>query len=206
MEHLKEIGVSMPKHFIIPAYQPDFDGGVEKYALRKAKEVHDKFGAPWIIKTLTPDQDAGVHVAKTFPELVDAIADISEHEESPDAKSGPRSEHRGILIEELITGKNAFMHNVSGFRGQEVYTFPIMGFSKEQKINLEETAKNLHKHLGATHYLKSNFVVHPRRGIFLTSIEFHLDLKANSHLQKMCESVGAKTSDIVDHILEVGLK
>ncbi len=192
-EHLTGIDLPMPKHLVLPAYQVDFDGPIEKYATKKAKEVHEKFGAPWIVKTLTPDENAGIHVAKTFPELIDAIADITKHGKS-------------ILVEELITGKNAFMHTVRGFRGQDMYTFPVIGFSKEQKINLEETAKNLHKHLGATNYLKSNFVVHPKRGIFLTSIEFSPDSKKDSHLQKMCESVGAKTEHLLEHILESNLK
>ena len=192
-EHLKGIDLQMPKHFVILAYQSDFDGQEKSFAIKKAKEVHEKFGAPWIVKTLTPDENVGIHVAKTFPELVDAISDISKHGKS-------------ILVEELITGKNAFMHTVRDFRGQGIYAFPPGNFSKEQKINLEETAKNLHRHLGATSYLKSNFVVHPKRGIFLTSVEFYPSLKENSHLQKMCESVGAKTSHVLEHILEMGLK
>ncbi len=222
-EHLVGMDLPMPKYLVIPAFQEDFDGREGSFAIKKAKEVHEKFGAPWIVKTLTPDESAGpvrgregsqrpsasngtgIHVAKTFPELVDAILDISRHGKS-------------ILVEELIAGKNAFMHTVRGFRGSparnashsdagvDIYVFPAGNFSKEQKINLEEAAKNLHRHLGATHYLKSNFVVHPKRGIFLTSIEFSPDFKKDSHLQKSCESVGAKMEHLLEHILESNLK
>src|SRR3989344_7298587 len=37
-EHIANAGVTMPQHFIIPAYQADFDGPVEKFATKKAKE------------------------------------------------------------------------------------------------------------------------------------------------------------------------
>ena len=62
-EHMKEIGVKMPRHFVIPAYQPDFDGTYERFILRKAKEVHEKFSPPWIVKSLTNDFNIGIHLS-----------------------------------------------------------------------------------------------------------------------------------------------
>lgn len=191
-EHMKKIGVNMPRHILFPAYQEDFDGPRNKYALRKAKEVHEKFPAPWIVKSLTTDKNVGVHVVKTFPELADAIEDISLHGES-------------ILVEELISGKNAFMHTISGFRGEDVYAFPAGNFSKNEKEELINTAKNIHQHIGVPDYLKSNFVINPRNGIYLTSVEFSPDFKNGSHLDKACESVGAKMHQIVRHILDLSL-
>ena len=38
-EHMKNIGVTMPKSVVLPVYQPDFDGLREKYVIKKAKEV-----------------------------------------------------------------------------------------------------------------------------------------------------------------------
>lgn len=206
--HMKAIGVKMPKHIILPLYQEDFDGRRDEYALKKAKEVFEKFPSPWIIKTLTYDPNAGVHVAKTFPELAYAIEDISQHQKS-------------ILVEELISGKNAFMHTVSDFRGENVYIFPAGNVSIREKVptsrfeksgvgiptesvgkKLEEIAKNLHGHLENPNYLKSNFVLNNKRGIFLTSVEFLPDLGRNSHFSRSCESVGAKMHHVVEHILE----
>jgi len=191
-EHAKSIEIKMPRHLILPVYQKDFDGPRERYSIKKAKEVHEKFQAPWIIKSLTPDLNIGVHVAETFPELVNAIEDLVKHEKS-------------ILVEELITGKNVFMHTVSGFRGQNIYSFPVENFSKSEKEKLTTLAENLHQHLSVSNYLKSNFVLSPQKGIYLTSVEFHPDLKEDSHFNKMCESVGAKAHHIVDHLIESSL-
>ena len=204
-EHMKQIGVKMPRHFVIPVYQNDFDGPLDKYIFKKAKEVHEKFGAPWIVRPFSPDRNMGIHLAKTFPELLAAIEDGVNHNES-------------ILIEEFIMGKNANMHSVLGFRENpsvqagDVYVFPADSlydnrqvFSKEEKEKLIYLVKNLHKHLTVKNYLNSWFVVHPKKRIYLTSIDFFPDLKENSHFNKSCESVGAKMNHVIEHILNKAL-
>jgi D-alanine-D-alanine ligase-like ATP-grasp enzyme len=191
-EHMKKIGVNMPRHLILPMYQKDFDGPKNEYALKKAKEVFEKFSSPWIVKPLTTDLDVGVHVAKTFSELADAIEDVSKHQKS-------------ILVEELISGKNAFMHTLSDFRGEDIYAFPAGNFSRDEKEKLIETAKNIHNHIGASYYLKSNFVLNPKKGIFLTSVEFSPDLREDSNFSQNCESVGTKMHKVTEHILDLTL-
>ena len=192
-EHVKEIGVQMPKSIVFPLYQKDFDGPIESYATKKAKEVFEKFAGPWIVKTFTPDSNMGIHLAKTFLELVDAIEDGVNHEKS-------------ILVEEFILGKIASVHSVPKFRGEDIYTFPLGNsfgvFSVEEKEKIAMLAKKLHKHLGAKHYLKSDFVLSPRGKVYLLQIDGTPDLNPNSHFGEVCESVGAKMSHVIEHILE----
>jgi len=192
-EHIKEIGLKMPKKIVLPAYQPDFDGPVEKYINQKAKEVHKKFSAPWVVKSFTEDLDMGIHLAKTFPELVRAIEDGVHHGKS-------------ILVEEFIYGKSASMHSVSGFRGKDIYIFPPDKEHKKDRDALLFASRDLHEHLGVEHYLKSDFSIHPTRGIFVTNITLNPDLKEGSHLHSTVESVGAKMHHIVEHMLEQVLK
>ncbi|MEI8270692.1 MAG: hypothetical protein WCG45_04950, partial [bacterium] len=178
-EHMKVIGVKMPRHFVIPAYQEDFDGPLDKFILKKAREVHEKFSPPWVIKSLTNDFDIGIHVANTYQELVNAIEDIVNHNKS-------------ILVEEFITGKEVSVHSISGFRAQEIYNFPAIGnFSIIEKEKLNEISKLIHKHLNISNYLNSNFVVHPNRGIFLKNIEFLPDIKIDSHFHKTALYIGS---------------
>ena len=192
-EHMAQIGVSMPRHFVIPVYQSDFDGPRERYSIKKAKEVHEKFGAPWIIKSYTEDANMGIHLAKTFNELVASIEDGVNHGKS-------------IMVEEFIGGKVAAMHSMPHFRGKDVYTFPLGNtfgnFSSEEKNKLESLVKTLHSHLGAKHYLKTNFVLTPMGKVYLTEIESTLDLKPDSHFSQAVESVGAKMHHVIEHILE----
>jgi D-alanine-D-alanine ligase-like ATP-grasp enzyme len=199
-EHMKNIGVQMPKSVILPVYQKDFDGPRETrlpdgqgYAIKKAQEVFEKFPSPWIVKSFTPDSNMGIHLAKTFNELAGAIEDGVEHEKS-------------ILIEEFIAGKVASVHSVPHFRGQDIYTFPLGNsfgfFSADEKEKLTALAKDLHTHIGAKHYLKSDFVLSPRGRVYLLGIEITPDLDKDSHFSQVCESVGAKTHYVIEHILE----
>jgi len=195
-EHMKQIGVPMPRSVILPVYQKDFDGAKDKYAIKKAREVFEKFSSPWIVKSFTEDENMGIHLAKTFPELVEAIEDGVKREKS-------------ILVEEFIAGKVASVHSVPLFREEDIYTFPLGNafgiFSSAEKEKLATLAKNLHKHIGAKHYLKSNFILNPRGKIFLLQIESAPDLKPDSHFSQACGEAGAKMHQVVEHILENAL-
>ena len=192
-KHIKDIGVAMPRHIVLPVYQKDFDGDREKYPIKKAKEIFDKFSSPWIVKSLTSDYDMGIHIAKTFPALINAIED------------GVARGH-SIIIEEFISDKVASLHSVLGFRGEDIYTFPVVSisgsFSSNEREKLSEIAKYLHKHIDAEHYLKSDFALNSRGKVYLLSVELHPDLKKDSHFHQVCESVGAKAHHVVEHILE----
>jgi D-alanine-D-alanine ligase len=196
-EHMKKLGVPMPRSILLPVYQKDFDGFRERYAIRKAKEAFERFSSPWIVKSFTEDSTMGIHLAKTFPELVRAIEDGVEHEKS-------------ILIEEFIPGKVASVHTVPMFRGEEIYAFPIGNafgiFSPSEKEELAALAKNIHEHVGARQYLKSDFILNPRGKIYLLQIESAPDLKPDSHFCQVCDLVGAKPQQVVEHILEQALK
>ena len=195
-QHMAQIGVPMPRSIILSVYQKDFDGPRERYAIKKAKEVHEKFGGPWIVKSFTEDSNMGIHLAKTFNELVGAIEDGVLHDKS-------------ILVEEFIAGKVASVHSVPGFRGENVYTFPFGNsfgtFSTDEKEKLATLVKTLHTHIGAGHYLKSDFILTPRGRIYLLQIESHPDLKPDSHFSQSAELAGAKMHDIIEHILERAL-
>ena len=206
--HIKSIGLQIPRSVVFPLYQKDFDGPREKYSIKKAKEVFEKFGSPWIVKSFTEDSNMGIHLAKTFPELVDAIEDGVMHKKS-------------ILVEEFIEGKVASVHSVVGFRGDlpalpngreqagDIYTFPLGNsfgiFSNSERERLTSLAKDLHKNVGAGYYSKSNFVLSPRGKVYLLNMEYVPDLKTRSHFSQVCESVGAKTHHVIEHIIEKAL-
>jgi D-alanine-D-alanine ligase-like ATP-grasp enzyme len=190
--HMKSIGIQMPKSIVLPLYQKDFDGPAEKYAIKKAKWILEKFGAPWIIKSFTPDSNMGIHLAKTFPELVEAIEDGVMHKKS-------------ILVEEFISGKVFSIHSLAQFRGEDVYIFPPENSLINEKEKITDLVKNLHKHLGIRYYLKSDFTLHPKKGFFLTNVDFSPDFRSGSHFDQSSQYVGAKTHHIIGHILERAL-
>lgn len=192
-DHLKGAGIKMPRSVLIPAYLRDLDGDKKYYALKKAKEVFEKFSAPWQIRSLSRDKNMAVHLAKTFPELASSIEDGLNHNTS-------------LVVEEFVSDQSVQMHSVAGFRGEDIYVFPPEGLPKEIKEKAIELIKNLHKHLRVKHYLKSELAYHPKRGLFLKNVGFAPDLKQGSQFEKICESVGAKVHHIVDDIIKSVLK
>jgi D-alanine-D-alanine ligase len=180
-KHIKSLGLSMPRYIISP---------------KNAREVFEKFGSPWIVKMFDEVSNTSVQLTKTFPELVEAIKDGVRHEKS-------------ILVEEFIAGKIASVHSVPMFRNEEIYIFPLGNsfgiFSAEEKKKLEDLVKELHQHLGAKHYLKSDFVLTPRGKVYLLQIDGMPDLKQDSHFSQVCSSVGTQMHNVVEHILEQAL-
>lgn len=191
-EHMKQIDVPMPRHIVLPLYQADFDGPRDLYVIKKAKEVHAKFGAPWIVKSFTEDTSMGIHLAKTFDELVRGIEDGVNHGKS-------------ILVEEFIEGKIATLHTLRNFRNEDLYAFPLGNaygvFSNEEKEKLSNLAREIHSHINADEYLKSDFVMSPRGKVYLLNISLTPDLKPESHFSQVVHLVGAKVHWITEHIL-----
>jgi len=188
-DHMQKSGINMPRHLLLPAYQYDFDQDPQIYAVKKAKEVFEKFGGPWMLRPFPENPHLSPHVAKTYPDLSRAILELINPEHS-------------ILIEELIPGKNIETHSLGGFRGEEVYTFPVHGVSTEDKARISSLARDLHKHFGDNFYLNSHFVLHPRGKIYLTNIKFSPDFNQGSHFQQAFDMVGSKSHHVIDHVLD----
>lgn len=189
LEHMKKLDVHLPRRVVIGAYYEHFDGDLQKFAFRKAKSVHEKFGAPWLVKSFPPDRHKGVRVLKTFEELLDTIY--------ASAAAGV-----GLEVEELISEKSTEVHVVPGFRGEDLYTLPVQGFSELEKDKILALAKNMYQHFGADSYFNARLLLHPRRGIFLHEVRLLPDLHPSSHLHQAVELIGAKTRDIIDSLLE----
>lgn len=192
-EKIKKEGIKMPRHIILPVYQSDIDGSARTFAEKKAREVFEKFSAPWIVKSYNPDMNQGIHLAKTFPELVRAILDGAAHRDS-------------TLVEEFIPGKVGSLHTIPHFRGEKIYSFPFGNsfgsFSAAEREKLIETAKNLREKLGVSHYLKSDFILGKKGEVFLLDFDLAPDLREGSHFGEVCRLAGAKMHEIIGHILD----
>src|SRR3989338_498896 len=164
-EHMESIGVGMSRRVVAP---------------EAARDVLEKFGAPWIVKS-----GSEVRIIKIFNELADVINGVGD-----------------IIVEEFIGGVPGAVHSVLNFRDENIYAIPPSGLTAKEKKNVRYLAKNLHTHLGAQHYLKTDFVLHPKRGFFITNIDFSPDLRANSHFEQACQSVGAEMHHLMEHMLE----
>lgn len=145
-----------------------------------AREVHGKFPAPWLIR-----DGSEARIVKTYAELTEAL-----------------DGREGVVVEEFIVGSPGAVHCMADFRGEGVYVLPDKNLTKEEKEMATGFARELYGHLAEGKYLKIDFTIHPRLGIYVTNIDFHPDLRANSHLAEHLGLIGGKTHHLVEHILE----
>jgi D-alanine-D-alanine ligase len=219
-QEFTKLGIKTPRHILFPVYQEDFDGPKNEYALKKAKEVWERLPPPWIVKPLTGGSSMGVHVCKTFPALVEAF------------KVGV-NEKVSVLVEEFINGKEATVGVIDNFRGQKVYALPPIeiripktatffdnevkyngqsqeicpgNFTDEEKRELERLASLIHTGLDLSHYSRSDFIIHPKRGIYALEVNTLPGLTAESLMPKALNAIGSNLPEFIDHIINLALK
>jgi len=195
--------LKMPKRILFPVYQMDLDGPEEDYPTKKAQEVWRTMPAPWIVKPLTKGTSMGIHVCKTFPELVRAF-------------EVGMSQKVSVIVEEMIAGIEAKVFTIDKFRNKELYTLPVLEicegkqicpgrFLKNEKSELENLAQVIHKELNLDHYSQSNFIVHPKRGVYVLSVYTLPPLHQDSDIKHALESVGSSMGEFIDHVLMLAL-
>lgn len=216
-QEFAKLGINTPKHILFPAYQADFDEPKSRYAEKKAREVWERLPPPWIVKPLTGGSSMGVHVCKTFQSLVEAF------EEGVNEKVS-------ILVEEFIKGKEATVGVIDNFRGKEVYTLPPIeiripktstffdnevkyngesqeicpgNFTDAEKEELERLASLIHTGLGLSHYSRSDFIIHPKRGIFALEVNTLPGLAKMCLIPKALNAVGSNLPEFIEHIIRL---
>lgn len=185
----------------------------------EAHKVFQKFPLPVIVKPVSSGSSVGVTIVKGFPDLEDAIKKAFEHSEN-------------VLIEEFIKGKEATCGVIDDFRDQEYYALPPIeirphenrffdyeakyqgksdeivpgNFTEAEKREIERMAVEAHKALGLRHYSRSDFMIHPKRGVFILETNTLPGLTEESLIPKALHSVGASLSHFLDHIIGLAMR
>lgn len=207
----KQHNLKTPYHIVVES-SPDVRARV--------LDIHKSFPNPRVVKPIGSGSSVGVTVAKTLGELESALLEAWKH--SPQA-----------LVEEYISGKEATCGVIENFRGEPLYALlPVEvrprsspffdyaskytaggadeicpgNFSQEEKAAIQFAAKMAHLALGLRHYSRSDFRVHPKRGIYILETNTLPGLTNESLFPKSLEAVGCKLSDFLDHLISLALK
>lgn len=227
-EQFKILGVKTPQHILFEAYQEDIDAvpglhgedARNKYAEKKAHEVMGRISPPWIVKPLSGGSSVRMHLCKTFPELVNTFEEIIDAKES-------------ILVEEFIEGKEATVGVVDNLRGENIYVLPPIeirvptdkeyfdfeskyngksqeicpgNFTNKEKEELINLARLIHKGLNLSHYSRSDFIIHPKKGIYALEVNTLPGLTSESLMPKGLNAVGIDIPEFIDHLLKLALE
>lgn len=218
-EQFLKLGIKTPNYLAIPKYEEE-DGSIDSYAVSISKKIHDKLSPPWILKPLSGGSSVGMRICRTYVDLIDAFLEGINTETD-------------ILVEEMIEGKEATVGVINNFRDKAVYVLPTVeiripknksffdfeakytgvseevcpgNFSNIEKEELSRLAGLIHTGLNLDHYSRSDFIVHPNKGIYALEVNTLPGLTDESLVPKMLNAVGSDVPTFIDHIIRLAIK
>lgn len=205
-------GIKTPLHVTLNIR----DNGLENQIM----SIFKKFPMPVVVKPSATGSSVGVSVAHDFFELNEAIQKASQYSSD-------------ILIEEFIRGKEATCGVLNHFRGEHTYALlpveiippPKNGFfdfdakysggsqevcpgnfTDDEKKEIQRLAVLAHKALDLKHYSRSDFIVSPKRGIYILEVNTLPGLTEQSLYPKSLKAVGSSVPEFLDHIITLALE
>lgn len=183
-------------------------------------ELYRTFPQPSVIKPASMGSSIGVSVVTTQEEIllgltaVFAISDtalIEECIQGKEANCGVIEQYRGekhysLIPVEIVLSSGSRFFDFKTKYGQEIPHKCPGGFSAEEKLKLQKLAADVHKLLELRHYSRSEFMVHPHRGIFFLEADSLPDLHEQvSPFVLSLDSVGSSIPHFLDHVLTLAL-
>lgn len=180
--------------------------------------INENLIFPIIIKPVNSGSSIGISVVKNSDQIKKALEDAF--------KFSPK-----VLIEEFIDGRETTCGVIEDFRGSPVYTllpveilkvrnffdkdakyielgspYKVPGnFSLEDNKRIQEAAASVHQILGLRHYSRSDFILHPKRGLFVLEVNTLPEITHRSAFIKSLEAVGSNIKEFLSHILAKAL-
>lgn len=179
----EKYGLKTP-HYIIA--EKNNDSEITKEIIEK---INESLPFPIIIKPINSGSSLGISFVEKASDIKKALQKSFEH--------SPR-----LIVEEFIKGKETSCGVIEGFRGQNYYTLlPLGNFSDVEKEQIQETASKIHKIFNLKHYSNSDFIFHPRRGLFVLEVNTLPELSHRSSFIKSLEAVGGNIKEFLSHLL-----
>jgi D-alanine--D-alanine ligase len=161
------------------------------------------FSLPFIVKPVSSGSSVGVTLVKDFASFEPALTSVFALDND-------------ALIEEFIPGVEATVGVIEDYRDHDLYTLPPVeirqsekivpgNFSHDTKKELEEIARKVHEALDLRHYSRTDFIVTPKRGIFVLEVNTLPGLTSESLIPKALHSVGSSLSHFIDHLLKLAV-
>jgi len=211
--HFVNAGIKTPIHTVVSRdrYIPG----------QTAIEIYRTFPQPSVLKPVSGGSSVATSIAKTVDEIEEALRKGFEVSDE-------------VLVEEFIKGKEATCGVLEYFRNEDLYAMlPIEivpksqtffdyeakyssengaleicpgNFTKEESVEIQKLAKLAHQSINAKHYSRTDFIIHPKRGIYCLEINTLPGLTAQSLIPKAITAVGSSYAELLDHLITLALK
>lgn len=212
-KHFVNAGIKTPVHKVVTKeeYVPE----------QTAIELYKTFPQPSVLKPVSGGSSVATSIARTIDEIEEALRKGFEVSDE-------------VIVEEFIKGKEATCGVLENFRNEDVYSMlPIEivpksqaffdyeakyssdngaleicpgNFTKEESKELQRLAKLAHKSINAKHYSRTDFIIHPKRGIYCLEINTLPGLTPQSLIPKAITAVGSSYGELLDHLITLALK
>jgi D-alanine-D-alanine ligase len=208
-EAFRGAGLKTPHHMIVEMVSVHGEASMGK----TIKKIHESMIFPLIVKPANSGSSLGVNFVERMDRIKDALEDSFRY--------SPK-----LLVEEYISGKEATCGVIEGFRGESLYHLlpveilgsPLLSyeskyknmesryrvpgnFSEKEKKEIKEAAALAHQALGLRHYSRSDFIIHPRRGLFILEVNTLPEITHRSSFVKSLESAGGNVREFLSHLL-----
>lgn len=206
-EMLRTHGIKMAPHMRVTR-----DGVFNRNKI--AHSITELFGPKYVIKPLRSGSSIGTQVAHTTSELVAALErGFAQYDE--------------LIVEQYISGKEATVGVLEGYRDQDFYTLPEIEiaspyqseifdttakytsitekhcpgrFTRDHKDELARVAKTAHQVLGLRHYSRTDMIV-ADDGIYFLEINTLPGLTPTSLVPKALAAVGGTYLELILHLI-----
>jgi len=208
-QRAEAIGMQTPQYVILEV-SPNLE--------QTLSDIFRTFPQPTVVKPISCGSSVGVTIAHGYKNLIQGVERAFEH--------CPK-----VIVEEYIPGREATVGVIEDFRDQEIYALPPIeiipptnkdffdydakyggesqeicpgNFDKEVTGQLENLAREIHKHLDLRHYSRSDFRISPK-GIYFLEVNTLPGLTEGSLLPKAVSAVGSSQSEFIDHVISLAL-
>jgi|AntRauTorckE6833_2_1112554.scaffolds.fasta_scaffold00144_33 D-alanine-D-alanine ligase len=209
-EIYKQHGIKTPIHKVIN--KTDNVDGV-------AMDLYKSFPMPAVLKPVSSGSSVGVSITRDYKSLRETLISLFLRYEK-------------VLIEEYIEGKEATVGIIEEFRDQKLYALPSVEirkpadrdffdydakyndisqelcpgeFSPAEKELMQKMAIKSHQELGLRHYSRTDFRIHPKRGIYALETNSLPGLTGQSLMPKSLETVGIQYKEMLEHIINLAI-
>jgi D-alanine-D-alanine ligase len=210
----RSIGLRTPNDYSITRDRHIPEDNYEDFILNSARDAFQKVNPPWVVKPARGVSADDVRLARNFEELVLALSSVLRN-------------HREVIVEEYIKGREISSGIIENFRGKENYElmpleimkkgevldrearesgdFRILPAKIANKEEILEAARKIHQLCGLNHYSTCDFMLTPR-GLYVIEANSHPVLHEDSYLPQSLEQAGAKMEHFIDHIIEEAIR
>ncbi len=187
-------------------------------AVAVAQDIIRNFHQPVVVKPVGWGSSVGVSIVGGYAHVLEAVQKLF-------ADGAP-----GVLVEELIRGREATAGVVENLRDKPLYELPVVEivppngdfFSYESKYSgatreivpgnftrveaeeIQRLAKVMHRALGLRHYSRSDFIV-SSKGMYYLETNTLPGLTTESLLPKSLSAVGVTFPEFLSHLVKLAL-